>query len=147
MSNTWKREARQPQSWLTLQSPGQRITLLLWSHTCPYSQRISSERVTGCRTHRSSGWHCHIQLTCERELPKQIRQLSRTANNKNSSHREAWDFSAFPKGGILLCWGLILAEGESGEKVIEVWKLTNGCFVQKRNNLCYTSGMCQVALD
>lgn len=86
----------------------------------------------------------HLVGTVTSNLPVNMNCLSRLGSchalqtTKTPVIHEVWDFSAFPKGGILLCWGLILAEGKSGEKVIEVWKLTNGCFVQKRNNFCYT---------
>ena len=60
---------------------------------------------------------------------------------------ETYDFSMCAKGVALLCWGFILAGGESDKKMIEVWKLTNGCFVQKESNLSCDSCMCLVTLD
>lgn len=56
---------------------------------------------------------------------------------------ETHGLSVLPKGVALLWWGFILAGKEGGKKMIEVWKLTNGYFAQKGNNLGYTSGMCQ----
>lgn len=61
--------------------------------------------------------------------------------------REIYDFSVLPKGVALLCWGFTLAGGEIYKKMTEVWKLTNGCFVQKGSNLGCISAMCLVTLD
>lgn len=52
-------------------------------------------------------------------------------------------FLYFQKGVCLALMGVYFGWGRRCKKMIEVWKLTNGCFAQKGNNLGYTSGMCQ----
>ena len=83
-------------------------------------------------------------LPVSAELPKQFRQPSALWPRKLQSSMRPVTGPYFQRELPCFAGGLFLAAGESGKKMIEVWKLTNGCFVQRGNKLGYTSGTRQM---